>query len=505
MLVLDKCQELAIVESYIINLRKALPLFTAYCVSCPKGSHMIWKSPIYKFVIPNSIDENDEQTFKEILVDVTSSAPTFADPGTTLGAVFKEVEKLLPKKSSPFILDFGAGKLRNTLYLLKKGYNVAAVEYENLQKDTDQGKTMHAEALAFGDRFLQLVFPHDFFTSNLKFHLILLINVCNVMPVPAERLLVINYCREKLEPDGMILWYTQHGDQSYIPKMVEEAKIGDGYYMNKTRRYQTFYREFSTPEIDAMFLANGFRLEKRFVAYNNQARLYKMVGRNPLKDILTADKIREFVKGDEVIPKPKKVGPRTLKESDKPILNEPNNPNIRDEAFYIEALRKLPADKKYATEYHNLIAAIFIKLFTPELANPRLEYEMNDGRKRIDLVMTNDSEHGFFSSLYKTFKITAPYILIECKNYKEDIANEEVDQLAGRFKSHTGRFGILVYRNHANQELLLKRCQDLLGRGTPDYVLCLSDDDIVQLLIRRLNNGSIDEYLHEKMQRLVLG
>jgi hypothetical protein len=31
--------------------------------------------------------------------------------------------------------------------------------------------------------------------------------------------------------------------------------------MNKTKRYQTFYREYNTNEIDAMFLCNGLRFK----------------------------------------------------------------------------------------------------------------------------------------------------------------------------------------------------------------------------------------------------
>ena len=72
-----------------------------------------WESPIYKF----KADFNGEK--KEILIDVTGSAPRFDVPGKQLEGSFGVLLKGLdPSKTK--ILDFGGAKLRNTLYLLKK-------------------------------------------------------------------------------------------------------------------------------------------------------------------------------------------------------------------------------------------------------------------------------------------------------------------------------------------------------------------------------------------------
>jgi hypothetical protein len=60
-------------------------------------------------------------------MDVTESVPPFDSPKETLTSVLDQVLKILPKNS--MILDFGAGKLRNTIYLLENGYNVRAVEF----------------------------------------------------------------------------------------------------------------------------------------------------------------------------------------------------------------------------------------------------------------------------------------------------------------------------------------------------------------------------------------
>jgi SAM-dependent methyltransferase len=335
------------------NYRSRLHLITTNCVSCPVGAHQMWISPIYKFVISSGLDDNDEQTYKEITIDVTSSIPSFDVPSDPLIHVLNEAISLLPKE--PLILDFGAGRLRNTLYILQKGYQVCAVEFEKISQSTEHAKEMYKNAKSYGNKFHKLVFPHEFFQTQLKFDLILLINVCSIMPVPSERLLVLQYCRTKLKGNGFVLWYTQHKDPDYVSRCVPEVKIGDGYYMFANRRYQTFYRDFETYEIDEIFLANGYRFYRNFGAGHNYARLYKKVGSNPLEDVLNSQNIRKYVKGDMPIEETKETGIKILKHSDNPQLNDPYPYEIRNEKIYIDALRNIKPGNKYASEYHNLM------------------------------------------------------------------------------------------------------------------------------------------------------
>ncbi len=474
-------------------------LFTTSCEFCPKGAHLIWKTPVYKFVIQDNLNQGSTKRYKELWIDVTDSVPPFDSPKETLGSVLDQVLAKLSDNS--IILDFGAGKLRNTIYLLEKGHNVRAVEFEKTQSASKQSKGMYEKALTYGNQFDKLVFPHEFFQSTLKFDLVLLINVANIMPVPSERLLVLQYCREKLRPEGLLLWYNQHRDPDYVAKCIPEYAIGDGYYMKKDNRYQTFYRDFETYEIDGMFLANGFRLEEKIQAGHNIARLYHISGRNPLENIVNAEKVRKHVVGDETKIH-EKVGVSILKESDKPILNIPNPPELLDEQFYIDVLSQLPTGRKHDIEYQNLICAILIKLFSPPLRNPKLEYSLSEGIKRVDILMSNSSIPGFFGDLPKRFEVTAPFIFIECKNYSSDVFNPEVDQLAGRFTKHGGRFGMLVYRRAGDKSALLKRCQNCLKDD--DYILTLDDNDIIQMLKYKINSEDIDEYLDDKMQQLLL-
>ena len=91
----------------------------------------MWESPIYKF----KVDMSGKQ--ETILLDVTGSAPNFNTPGKQLEGTFDELLRgLEPSKTK--ILDFGAAKLRNTIYLLEKGFIVYSCEFDDLFKRSKQ-------------------------------------------------------------------------------------------------------------------------------------------------------------------------------------------------------------------------------------------------------------------------------------------------------------------------------------------------------------------------------
>ena len=119
-------------------------------------------------------------------------------------------------------------------------------------------------------------------------------NVLSVMPVPAERSLVLQYCRKKLKKDGLILWYSQTTQSIYSDK----GEFGDGLLSNESDRYKTFYKDYKDYEIDELFAGSGLRLKAKKVVPHVTARLYHSAGNDPLEAVLSAAKIRKFVEGD---------------------------------------------------------------------------------------------------------------------------------------------------------------------------------------------------------------
>lgn len=149
-----------------------------------------------------------------------------------------------------------------------------------------------------------------------------------------------------------------------------------------------------------------------------------------------------------------------------------------------------------ANKYHNLMIGIISYLFFPNLIYPQKEAEINDGRKRIDILYTNGKNGGLFYRVAFDQNIKANFIHVECKNYTRDIANPEFDQLIGRFDNNRGRFGMLFFRESEDMQTVIKRCQDAAKSGQ-GIVLPIDDKFIIKCLnlIANKNRNLIDQEL----------
>lgn len=157
-----------------------------------------------------------------------------------------------------------------------------------------------------------------------------------------------------------------------------------------------------------------------------------------------------------------------------------------------------------ANKYHSYILGVLTSIFHPDLINPKKERPINDGRKRIDITFDNISKDGFFYFIHSKHKIHCPIIIIECKNYSQDLKNPEYDQLTGRFSIRRGHFGILVCRKIEDKEKMIKSCKDVLndGRGC---IIVLDDIDIKNMLRHMSNNfyEGVDKILFDKLNQLL--
>jgi hypothetical protein len=167
----------------------------------------------------------------------------------------------------------------------------------------------------------------------------------------------------------------------------------------------------------------------------------------------------------------------------------------------IEHLREIPPGSENATAYHCFMVGVLEFLFYPNLIYPQLEAEIHEGRKRIDILYTNASLSGIFHRVQSLPQTRSHFVPVECKNYTREIANPELDQIAGRFSRERGQFGIVCCRKLDDKSRFIDRCRDTArdGRGT---IIPLDDDDIIQLLEHIGNNRktSADEFLTRIVQ-----
>src|SRR3989344_675755 len=366
----------------------------------------MWESPIYKF----RIEADGKQ--KEIFIDVTGSAPRFDVPGKQLEGSFEVLLKgLEPSKTK--VLDFGGAKLRNTLYLLKKGYLVYACEFEDLFKRSKQAEGLLNECKRFPN-FKKLVFPNDFVNFEEKFDVVMLINVLDIMPVPIERLCVLALCREQMKENGRLFWYTQHGAYS---KEDAVALLFDGLVTGKGREYNMFYRDFTRKEIHDMLQSTGFSYDKNFkfpMSGGNQAYVFNADG--PILVDSTLGLIAQLKKKTktklEEVERKSGTETKTYKTEIPKKITKPEEINLLEQ--YSEELKKiLPGGGKKASRYHQLIFNILKWIFEDRLKNPKKEDPIADKTQRVDITFKNIMAEGFFKRLSEGYKLVCPTIFFK--------------------------------------------------------------------------------------------
>jgi hypothetical protein len=151
------------------------------------------------------------------------------------------------------------------------------------------------------------------------------------------------------------------------------------------------------------------------------------------------------------------------------------------------ALKKLPNGSPTASSYHSLMFSIVEFLFFPALNYPRKEREIHQGRKRVDITMNNAAVAGIFYLLQQVRQVPCPYVMFECKNYTTDIANPELDQMAGRFSPTRGQFGMICCRSFEDRSKFIERCRDTF-RDRRGLIIPLDDEIVLQMLKLIENN-----------------
>jgi hypothetical protein len=170
-----------------------------------------------------------------------------------------------------------------------------------------------------------------------------------------------------------------------------------------------------------------------------------------------------------------------------------------------DALVRIPPGRRSASDFHAQVFGALEAIFYPELRNFLKEREINQGRKRVDIVANNSQRDGFFGDLACVHRVLCPYIMIECKNYAEDPSNPELDQLLGRLGNKRSQCGLLVCRTVENWERMKNAAIDAY-KDHGSVILVLTDEDLVEMLKARARADSvaISNRMHEKLRDIQL-
>lgn len=460
-----------------------------------KRNKKLWDSPIYRFRVP--ISQNSDK-LKEIVFDVTRSAPPIKEISEEQKTILKEIFSSKELGKINHVMEFGAAKLKNIPFLLEQGKSVCAVEFEELTKNKFTKKNIR-KCKKYGNKFKSLVFPNPFIKNKDAFDLVLLFNVPPIMPVFAERMYLLDLIYKKITKDKYLLWVAQR-EGSY-KKDRESGKYfcGDGIWQGKTHYLKSFYKYHSIEDLDEMMSLYGFKLVKRW-GLGSDARLYKKTKYNLFEGLIDDKRILEMIPFDKSIKDPKNPKPKIVEKSYnvRPVIPNPREMSI--ESLYAEKIKSIPEGKEYSEEYHRVVSHALARIFRGSLRKMDIKIEIKDGKKIIDTLFTNCAKEGFFHNLKDNVKCTYP--IIEVKNYTNDTKNPEIDQLNGRFNKNHGHFGIIACRHIDDSDSMYARCSTVLPGN---IILFLTDQDIFELLeLSRENNfDEISDFMDDKLRTLL--
>ncbi len=317
---------------------------------------------------------------------------------------------------------------------------------------------------------------------------------CIKYSIPIRRVAVNAFDYEKF---NFVSYFTELPVINDKPKILLPINsVRQDPELSKDKYYRNFVIEFLRAEHQhagdslASVLKNGKVI----------VRIADLKEKYPLK----AEFLYEFSKSHPaILDKYKSELRRTAGNKTKAVLETKRK--ILNSAERLQILSDIKAGNDDATNFHKISFDNLIHIFAERLTNPNREKEINEGRKRVDIVFDNCDKNGFFHSLNNLLHIQCPKIFFECKNYGKEIGNPEVDQLLGRFSPTRGKFGVLLCRSVENKQLMIKRCKDVF-HDHQSFIIVLDDTDIITLLrLRDINNESgIDSFMQSKIDELIM-
>jgi len=188
---------------------------------------------------------------EKLLIDVTHSISAGLSAN---GGLMDHIISWMKDTGCTRVLDFGAGALRHSLPLLRKGMEVIAFEYEKAYE-----RPKCAEFRAKAEKhpgFTKLMWPHDFINADIKYDVAILSFVLQVIPVPSDREAVLKAIAKRFDQSGpkRLYYASRFGLES---KLGEKPRLNDGWVMG-VGSARTFYTEWNAADTDKFFKRVGF-------------------------------------------------------------------------------------------------------------------------------------------------------------------------------------------------------------------------------------------------------
>lgn len=158
----------------------------------------------------------------------------------------KRLSELLKTESS--ILDYGAGKLRNTFFLKELGHAVSILE-----------TTKQIERIQASHPLLTVPIYSIEEELTVTFDAVLCSFVLNVIPSPKSRIEILTNSHRSLRPNGLLVIEVRKRTGILKNKHIEA--YGDGFIVGKNT-VKTFQKPYEKDEFEKLITSHGFQVNE---------------------------------------------------------------------------------------------------------------------------------------------------------------------------------------------------------------------------------------------------
>lgn len=143
-------------------------------------------------------------------------------------------------------------------------------------------------------------------------------------------------------------------------------------------------------------------------------------------------------------------------------------------------------------------------VFDAFLDNFDMEYKVDGGYGRVDIISDNHAESGQFANWRGEYH--ASTIPMECKNYNAKVGNTELNQIDSRLGAGTSRLGFLFCRAIRNSTDIASQAKVRWDKHG-NCILAFDDNDLATLVRMRLDNDlrAIEQFISSKIRDVRYG
>lgn len=146
------------------------------------------------------------------------------------------------------VLDYGCGRLRNTVHLINNGIKTSVLDTKlQLNNNSELISTLNIEQC----------FDNENISFNYKYDVILLSFVLNVIPDIEDRISILHNISNLIKDNGIV--YIEVRDDKFVKSLKNKAIYNDGLIIGRGK-YRTFQKPYSSLELEQFLKENDFEI-----------------------------------------------------------------------------------------------------------------------------------------------------------------------------------------------------------------------------------------------------